>query len=131
MEVPAMLADQLDYVVGVDTHRDAHALAVVAAASGALVLVEPALPTCPRGYRRLLGLARGHAPGRRAFAVEGTGSYGAALARFLAGQGERVLEVERPQRAQGRRGKLDVQDAVAAARGLLGADRPRAASGRR
>jgi transposase len=118
-----MLADQLDYVVGVDTHRDAHALALVAASSGAVVLVEPALPACPRGYRLLLALARSHAPGSRAFAVEGTGSYGAGLARFLTEQGERVLEVERPQRARAQRGKSDVLDAVAAARGLLGADR--------
>jgi transposase len=128
-----MLADQLDYVLGVDTHRDAHALALVAARSGALVLVEPALPACPRGYRRLHALARTHAPGSRAFAVEGTGSYGAGLARFLAERGERVLEVARPQRARAQRGKSDVLDAVAAARGLLGAERfaePRAGGSR-
>jgi Transposase len=128
-----MLADQLDYVIGVDTHRDAHALAVVAAAGGGVVLVEPALAACPRGYRRLLLLARAHAPGRRAFAIEGTGSYGAGLARFLGEQGERVLEVERPRRARRQRGKSDALDAVAAARSLLGLERlcqPRA-GGRR
>jgi hypothetical protein len=32
-----MLADELDYVVGVDPHRDAHALAVVDPRSGVLV----------------------------------------------------------------------------------------------
>ena len=128
-----MLADQLDYVIGVDTHRDAHALAVVAAASGGVVLVEPSLPASPHGYRHLLALARAHARGRRAFAVEGTGSYGAGLARFLAGQGECVLEVERPQRQRCERGKSDALDAVHAARGLLGQERlcqPRA-GGRR
>ena len=128
-----MLADQLDYVIGVDTHRDQHSLAVVAAASGGVVLVEPALSACPRGYQRALALARAHAAGARAFAIEGTGSYGAGLARFLAERGERVLEVERPARARAPRGKSDVLDAVRAARGLLGQDKlaqPRAA-GRR
>jgi transposase len=123
MEVPAMLADELDYVIGVDTHRDAHALVVVAAGSGGVVLVEPSLAACPRGYRRALALARAHAGGARAFAIEGTGSYGAGLARFLAEQGERVLEVERPLRTGARRGKSDVLDAVRAARGLLGEDK--------
>jgi transposase len=128
-----MLADEVDFVIGVDTHRDAHALAVVAAPTGAVTLVEPWLAASPRGYRRLLQLGRAHAPGLRAFAVEGTGSYGAGLARFLTGEGERVHEVERPQRARGRRGKSDTLDAVRAARALLGADRlaqPRA-GGRR
>jgi transposase len=128
-----MLADRLDYVVGVDTHRDTHALAVVAAVTGGVVVVEPALSACPRGYRRLLALADTHAAGARAFAIEGTGSYGAGLARFLAGRGERVLEVERPDRKRAQRGKSDVLDAVRAARGVLGADklaRPRA-GGRR
>lgn len=128
-----MLADELDFVIGVDTHRDAHALAIVAAASGGVVRVEPALAADPRGYRRLLRLAQAAAPGSRAFAVEGTGSYGSGLARFLLEQGERVHEVERPQRARGRGGKSDPLDAVRAARGLLGRDRlcqPRA-SGRR
>jgi transposase len=128
-----MLADEVDYVIGVDTHRDAHALAVVAAPTGAVVLVEPWLAASPRGYRRLLRLAGAHAPGARAFAVEGTGSYGAGLARFLTEQGERVHEVERPQRARARRGKSDTLDAVRAARALLGQDRlahPRA-GGRR
>jgi transposase len=118
-----MLADEVDFVIGVDTHRDAHALAVVAAATGGVVLVEPWLAASPRGYRRLLQLAQSHGPGNRAFAVEGTGSYGAGLARFLAGQGERVHEVERPQRARGRHGKSDALDAVRAARALFGQDR--------
>ena len=107
-----MLADELDYVVGVDTHRDTHALAVVAASSGGVVVVEPSLSACPDGYRRLLELAQTHAAGARAFAVEGTGSFGAGLTRFLVERGEQVLEVERPSRARGRRGKSDSLDAV-------------------
>jgi transposase len=118
-----MLADEVDFVIGVDTHRDAHALAIVAAPTGGVVLVEPWLAASPRGYRRLLRLAQAHAPGTRAFAIEGTGSYGAGLARFLGEQRERVHELERPQRARGRRGKSDALDAVRAARTLLGQDR--------
>jgi transposase len=128
-----MLADEVDFVIGVDTHRDAHALAIVAAPTGGVVLVEPWLEASPPGYRRLLRLGQAHAPGVRAFAVEGTGSYGAGLARFLAEHGERVLEVERPARVRRERGKSDALDAVRAARALLGQDRlcqPRA-SGRR
>ena len=53
---------------------------------------------CRSGYRRALRLARLRAPGRRVWALEGTGCYGAGLARFLVGRGERVLEVERPAR---------------------------------
>jgi transposase len=128
-----MLADEVDFVIGVDTHRDAHALAIVAASSGAVVLVEPWLEASPPGYRLALALTRAHAPGARAFAVEGTGCYGAGLARFLSEEGERVLEVERPRRAGRGRGKSDALDAVRAARGLLGENKlaqPRA-GGRR
>ena len=61
-------------------------------------------------------------PGRvlgevEAWGVEGTGSYGAGLVRFLAAAGQRVLEVNRPDRATRRRlGKSDPVDADAAAR---------------
>ena len=55
-----------------------------------------------------------------AWGVEGTGCYGAALARFLDSQGQLVLEVNRPDRsARRRRGKSDPVDAEAAARAVL------------
>ena len=55
-----------------------------------------------------------------AWGVEGTGCYGAALARFLAGQGQQVWEVNRPDRsARRRRGKSDPVDAEAAGRAVL------------
>ena len=92
-----MLADQLDYVVGVDPHRDSHALAVVHVLSGAVV-IETTVTASNDGYAKVLKLVEIHAPGRRAFAVEGTGSFGAGLTRFLAGRGERVLEVSRLRR---------------------------------
>ena len=67
-----MLADELDYVLGVDTHRDEHAMAVVASPTGAVV-AGAAAPATARGYRELLRFAEQHAPGRRAWAIEGTG----------------------------------------------------------
>ena len=87
-----MLADELDYVIGVDTHRDLHALAVVCAASGG-VLLEAQVEASGHGYAAALALARERAAGRRVFAIEGTGSYGAGLARFLQTAGERSLRV--------------------------------------
>lgn len=114
-----MVTESADYVVGVDTHAERHALALIEAGSGLLVL-ESELPACREGYRRALRLVRRRAPGRRVWAVEGTGCYGAGLARYLAGQGERVLEVDRPVR-QGREGrfKSDPLDALRAARSAL------------
>ena len=87
-----MLADQLDFIVGVDPHRDSHALAVVHVLSGAVVFETTVLAN-GAGYAHVLKLVDVHASGRRAFAVEGTGSFGAGLTRFLTGRGGRVLEV--------------------------------------
>src|SRR4051794_41835305 len=77
-----MLADQLDYVVGVDPHRDSHALAVVHVRSG-VVVFEATVAASSEGYRHALQLVDAHASGQRAFAVEGSGSFGGGLARFL------------------------------------------------
>ena len=76
------------------------------------------------GYAEALRLAEEHAPGRRAFAVEGTGSFGAGLTRFLTGHGERVLEVGRLRRERRSGGKTDALDAVRAARSVLAQKRP-------
>ncbi len=114
-----MLADELDYVVGVDTHLDEHVLAVVAAATGA-VLARQAVAANTRGYQAALRFVGEAANGGRAWAIEGTGSYGAGLARYLAGRGERVLEVSRTPRTERRlRGKDDALDAVRTARAAL------------
>ena len=67
----------------------------------------------------VLRLVEQHAPGRRAFAVEGTGSFGAGLTRFLARHDERVLEVGRLRRER-QSGKSDALDAIRAARSVLG-----------
>ena len=118
-----MLADQLDYVVGVDPHRDSHALAVVDVRTGAVVF-ESAVAANGDGYARALELVDVHASGRRAFAVEGSGSFGAGLTRFLSCQGERVLEVGRLRRERRSGGKTDALDAVRAARSVLAQERP-------
>jgi transposase len=118
-----MLADQLDYVVGVDPHRDEQALGVVEVQSG-VVVFETSVAADSGGYADALRVAEQHAPGRRAFAVEGTGSYGAGLTRFLAGSGERVFEVGRLRRERRSGGKTDALDAVRAARSVLAQERP-------
>jgi transposase len=102
--------------VGVDTHNDLH----VAAAKDALGrhLATTIIPTTPAGYAELLAWARGLGE-VEAFGVEGTGSYGAALARFLRTHRQVVVEVNRPDRAARRRkGKSDPVDAEAAARAV-------------
>jgi transposase len=114
-----MLTDQVAFVVGVDTHAQTHALALVDAVSqrttGTVTITANR-----RGYRQALRVACRHAPGRRCWALEGTGSYGNGLARFLTERGEQVLEIERPRR-QGQRGRLktDLLDAERAARHAL------------
>jgi transposase len=118
-----MLADELDFVVGVDSHRDWHALAVVAVRSG-VVVYEARVLANSGGYAEALRLAECHASGRRAFAVEGTGSYGAGLTRFLAERGECVFEVGWVRREPRSGGKSDALDAVRAARSVLVQKRP-------
>jgi hypothetical protein len=118
-----MVADQLDYVVGVDPHRDKHALGVVDVCSG-VVVFETSVAADSGGYADALAVAETYAPGRRAFAVEGTGSYGAGLTRFLTGSGERVFEVGRLPKQRHGSGKTDALDAVRAARSVLAQERP-------
>jgi transposase len=75
--------------------------------------------TTPNGYAELLVWANGLG-GVEAFGVEGTGSYGAGLARFLRSEGESAIEVIRPNRQRRRRnGKSDPADADAAAAAVL------------
>jgi transposase len=118
-----MLADEVDYVVGVDPHRDSHALAIVHVVSGA-VLFEAAVDASSDGYVHALMLVDRHAAGRRVFAVEGAGSFGAGLTRFLSARGERVLEVGRLRRERRSGGKTDALDAIRAARSVLAQQRP-------
>ncbi len=117
-----MVADELDYVIGVDTHLDEHVLAIIAAPSGAVV-AQHSIQASARGYAVALRFAADEANGARVWAIEGTGSYGAGLARFLAGRGETVLEISRTPRAERRlRGKDDSLDATRTARAALASE---------
>ncbi len=114
-----MLADEVDYVVGVDTHLDEHVLVIVAAPSGALV-ARRSVRASARGYAAALRFAAELAAGARVWAIEGAGHYGAGLARYLAARGETVLEISRTPRAERRlRGKDDSLDAARTARAAL------------
>ena len=101
---------------GVDTHAEVHVIAAVDQL-GRLVGTSSA-PTTPAGYAALLRWAQQFGT-VGAFGIEGTGSYGAGLARWLRARGYAVIEVERPKRQdRRRRGKSDTIDAEAAARAV-------------
>src|SRR6266545_2537023 len=127
-----MVADELDYVVGVDTHRDEHTLALVEATTGA-VLAQQTVAASAGGYAQALRFAQQQAEGVRLWAVEGAGHYGAGLARYLSERGETVLEAGRSPRGERRlRGKDDQLDVVRAARAALRSEPlPRPRSGER
>ena len=99
---------------GVDTHADTHAAAALDPVGGLLGVRE--FPATAAGYASLLGWLGGF--GTVALAgIEGTGSYGAGLARHMAAAGVPVVEVDRSDRQDRRRqGKSDPLDAVSAAR---------------
>ncbi|WP_051467139.1 IS110 family transposase [Frankia saprophytica] len=112
------MAQQTDEVTGgVDTHKDSHTAAALDSA-GRLLGVEQ-FPATGAGYGRLLDWLRGFgAVGK--VGVEGTGVYGAGLARHLAAAGVAVVEIDRPDRKARRwQGKSDPVDAEAAARAAL------------
>jgi transposase len=114
-----VLAELIDGVIGVDTHRDTLAAAAVSAVGG--VLAQTAVSADAIGYQALLGFADTHLAGRRCWATEGAGSYGAGLAALLGTLGEQLVEAGRPKRPPRRSGaKTDAIDAVRAARDALG-----------
>ena len=113
----ATLADVVDVVIGVDTHKDTHTAAIVNTVGGCVETRQ--VPARKAGYASLLAMAR--VWDRRSWAIEGTASYGAGLARFLRDAGEHVIELDHPKRAAARnRSKTDMLDAVRAAREALG-----------
>jgi transposase len=116
-----MLEGRIDAVIGVDTHRDTHAAALLDPNGGVRATLE--VPSDQAGHARLLDLACGQAPGRRGWALEGTGCYGAGLTSFLVDHGEWVVEIDRPKRPRGRNGaKSDALDAIRAGREALARD---------
>ena len=100
-----MAHDRSPVTVGVDTHLDIH----VAHANDQLGrrVATTSIPTTPDGYQTLLAWARGLGE-VQAWGVEGTGAYGAGLARFLHAHEQVVVEVNRPDRSARRyHGKSD------------------------
>jgi transposase len=113
-----MLADQVDLVIGVDTHKHTNTAAVVVAATGA-VLQDLTASTDLDGHNAIFEMAVAHG-GFRVWAIEGTSSYGSGITRFLREQGEWVIELERPRRTARHGGKKsDPLDAVRSAREAL------------
>lgn len=103
---------------GVDSHGDVHVAAAICSLTHRLLGVA-SFPATVAGYVRLLAWLAGFGH-IDTVGVEGTGAYGAGLARFLTAEGIEVVEVDRPDRAERRRrGKSDTIDAEAAARAVL------------
>jgi transposase len=103
--------------IGVDTHADVHVAVAIDELGRRHATIS--IPTTMAGLRRLHTWARQLGP-VVAWGIEGTGSYGARLARLLVDHGEDVLEVSRPDRRLRRDlGKSDPIDAEAAARAVL------------
>jgi transposase len=94
----------------------------VVAATGA-VIAQATVAATPAGDQELLGVADRH-DGRRVWAIEGTGGYGAGLTRFLAAHAEQIVELDRPKRAARRHGATsDPLDATRAAHEALSRNR--------
>ncbi len=114
----ADLREVVDVVIGIDTHVHTHSAAVVDARTGAVV-DQLTVEATADSYTQLTEFADEHAT-LRAWAIEGTGSFGAGLTRHLIGREEIVVELDRPVRAKRRNGaKSDPLDAVRAAREAL------------
>lgn len=112
-----MARNQAHVCGGVDTHRDIHVAAVVDTTGR--VMGTGRFPTTEEGHEQLDSWLRSFGRVVRV-GIEGTGSYGAGLARHLARVGVEVVEVNRTNRQLRRRlGKTDVTDALAAARAAL------------
>ena len=102
-----------EVIIGVDTHRDQHV--AVAIDGRGVRLGERHVPTT---IRERWSCSLGEI---RAFGIEGTGSYGAGVARFMTGRDHTVIEVNRPDRSvRYRKGKSDPTDAEMARSVLAG-----------
>lgn len=130
-----MLAELVDHVIGIDPDRDWITAAVVDARTTGVVATER-FPADSAGYDEAICWTEEFTvAGERAWAVEGTASYGRGLTAALARVGEWVIEFDRPREKATKDGaKSDELDAVRAAREALGRDRlhvPRAHDGHR
>src|SRR5215212_5362310 len=116
--MPSIALGRNDVIVGVDTHKDEHVAVALDGLGGRLG--DLAVTANPDGYAQLLAWAD-QLGVVAVFGVEGTGSYGSGLARFLRRHGRMAIEVSRPPRKGERRlsGKSDAIDAEHAARAVL------------
>ena len=122
------LVTKVDFIIGVDTHKTSHTISVIDTNGGEHGAMSD--QTTALGYRRMLRFADEHAPKRRLWAVEGTGSFGGGLTTYLLEHGEAVAEIDRPARPARHNGaKSDLLDATRAAREALA--RPHLAQPRR
>ena len=108
-------APDTDVIIGVDTHKSTHAAVAINALG--VRLGGLTIRANSSGYQALQAWAQSLGP-IRAIGVEGSGSYGAGLSRFLGEHGYPVFEVNRPNR-QLRRDKGNKLDAESAARSVL------------
>jgi transposase len=107
----------VEVIIGIDTHKDIHAAVAISGIGARLGATE--IPTTPAGYQALRAWAEAFGT-IRAFGIEGTGSFGAGLSRFLQASGHSVIDVNRPNRQlRHRHGKSDPLDAESAARAVL------------
>ncbi len=107
----------VEIIGGIDTHADTHTVATLDHLGR--VLAHSTFPATTTGYRDLHTWLRRHGQ-VTAVGVEGTGSYGAGLTRYLSDHDVKIVEVDRPdRRARRRTGKSDPLDAIAAARAVL------------
>src|SRR5680860_1593066 len=109
--------DERLVTLGIDTHADIHVAVALDHLGGRLGAIE--IPTTRAGFGQLLEWASEFGVIDRV-GIEGTGSYGAGLFRWLRARGITVIEVDRPDRKLRRqRGKDDITDAEGAARSVL------------
>jgi transposase len=110
-----MLAETVDAVIGIDTHRDSHEVEIADPAGKPIAAMR--IGNDSAGFARLLAVIAEVAPGPRvAVCIEATRSYGIGLARALTAAGLLVIECEPPRRKQRRgKGKSDPIDAHLAA----------------
>jgi len=122
--------DEARVTVGVDTHADLHVVCVLDRRGR--ILGTSAFPTTTAGYTALEAWVVGFGA-VDTFGIEGTGSWGAGLTRWLAARGHALVEVNRPNRSARRRsGKSDATDAEQAARAVqagTATGRPKSADG--
>ena len=113
-----MLAEVIDAVIGIGTHRDSHEVEIADAAGKPITTMQ--VSNDNGGFGQLLAAIAKVAPGPRvAVCMEGSRSYGIGLARALAAAGLLVIECEQPSRKQrrgkGKSGPIDAHLAVLAA----------------